>query len=307
MNSFYVLLCRIYFVAKDLGVPRILDRCPATMRALRRLRALIERHLLPNRQVWVQAKGGLSQGMWMQLRLPDEERHWRGEHEIDVQDAIRAGIQPGAVVYDIGSHIGTIALGAARLVGQLGCVVAFDGDPENAAALRESSVRNHLAARLDVVHAAVWSHTESQGIRFRRGGTRRSQGGVEVNGQHPVVGTGEIISVPAVTLDDFITTGGPIPQLVKIDVEGGEYEVLCGGTKLFARQRPRIIAEVHHQRAAEQIGAWLEEYQYCAQWNIPKESFPRCLFAWPSEYDGAGWLRESAALRKLRPMRHFTS
>jgi hypothetical protein len=74
--------------------------------------------------------------------------------------------------------------------------------------------------------------------------------------------------------------------LVKIDVEGGEYEILCGGTKLFAKQRPLVIAEVHHQQAAEQITAWLSEYQYCAQWNIPNESFPRHLFAWPKETDG---------------------
>jgi hypothetical protein len=89
--------------------------------------------------------------------------------------------------------------------------------------------------------------------------------------------------VPAVTLDDFVAAGDPPPQLVKIDVEGGEYEVLLGGKELFANQRPLLIVEVHHQRAAEQITAWLDEYQYCAHWSIPKEQFPRHLFAWPTE------------------------
>ena len=176
-----------------------------------------------------------------------------------MQFALRFG--RGAVVYDIGSHVGTLALGVARLVGQWGRVVAFDGDPDNTANLRESSSRNHLDTQLEVVHAAVWSYTSSRGIRFRRGGIRRSQGGVEVNGQRPVAGTGEVMSVPAVTLDDFIATGGPVPQLVKIDVEGGEYEVLRGGANLFASQRPLIIAEVHHQEAAEQIGVWLGKYR----------------------------------------------
>ena len=80
---------------------------------------------------------------------------------------------------------------------------------------------------------------------------------------------------------------------MKIDVEGGEYEVLRGGKKLFATQRPVVIAEVHNQQAAEQIAGWLSEYQYCAQWNIPKEQFPRHLFAWPKETDGAAWMRGS--------------
>ena len=116
---------------------------------------------------------------------------------------------------------------------------------------------------------------------------------MEADGKRPVLGRGEIINVPVVTLDDFVAAGEPPPQLVKIDVEGGEYEILCGGTKLFAKQRPLVIAEVHHQQAAEQITTWLSEYQYCAQWNIPNEKFPRHLFAWPNETDGGAWMRDS--------------
>ncbi len=294
MPKYPVFLYRLYFAANDFGIPGILGRWPPAVRGLKRFKALIEHFAFSNQQIWVQVQAGLSQGMWMRLRLPEEARHWRGEHEIEVQNAIYAAIRPGAVVYDIGSHVGTLALGIARLVGELGRVVAFDGDPDNAATLRESSLRNHLEARLEVVHAAVWSYSASDGIPFRRGGVRRSQGGVEANGQRSVTGTGEIISVPAVTLDDFVAAGGPVPQMVKIDVEGGEYEVLCGGATLFVRARPLIIAEVHHQQAADRIGAWLEPRQYCAQWNIPEENFPRYLFAWPIEYDGVTWMRKTA-------------
>jgi FkbM family methyltransferase len=209
-----------------------------------------------------------------------------------VQNAILAGVRPDAVVYDVGANVGTMALGAALLVGDLGLVVAFEGDPENVARLREHSARNGLENRLRVVHAAVWSRTAADGIGFRRGAPSRSQGGVEADGNRPVLGSGEVISVPAVTLDDFVAAGEPPPQLLKIDVEGGEYEVLRGANTLFAKERPLLIAEVHHQGAAEQITAWLTERQYCAQWNIPNEKFPRHLFAWPSETDGP-WMQDS--------------
>jgi FkbM family methyltransferase len=286
MPRFSVVLYRIYFAATNVAIPTRLRRWPRLAGGLKRFKALIERHALPNTVVWVRSQSGLSQGMWMRLRLPDEVRHWRGTHETEVQNAIRALVRSGAVVYDVGAHAGSFALGTARLVGELGRVVAFDGDPDNAADLRESVVRNDLGARLEVVHAAVWSYTAPDGIPFRRGGIRRSQGGVEVDGQHPVIGTGEIIGVPAITLDDFIAEGGTPPQLVKIDVEGGEYEVLRGGATLFGEQRPLVIVEVHHQQAAEQINAWLSELRYCARWNIPRQGFPRCMFAWPTEYDG---------------------
>jgi hypothetical protein len=108
------------------------------------------------------------------------------------------------------------------------------------------------------------------------------------------LGSGEVITVPAVTLDEFIAAGGPPPQLVEIDVEGGEYQVLRGGANLFASQRPLIIAEVHLQQAAEEISAWLDEHRYGSQWNIPPEGFPRRLFAWPIEYDGAARMQQSA-------------
>jgi FkbM family methyltransferase len=231
--------------------------------------------------------------MWMHLSLPREAHIWRGKHEPEVQNAILAGVRPDAVVYDVGANVGTMALGAALLVGDLGLVVAFEGDPENVARLREHSARNGLENRLRVVHAAVWSRTAADGIGFRRGAPSRSQGGVEADGNRPVLGSGEVISVPAVTLDDFVAAGEPPPQLLKIDVEGGEYEVLCGANTLFAKERPLLIAEVHHQGAAEQITAWLTEHQYCAQWNIPNEKFPRHLFAWPSETDGQAWMGDS--------------
>jgi FkbM family methyltransferase len=231
------------------------------------------------------------------IRLPGETRYWRGDHEPGVQRAILEAMRSEAIVYDIGAHVGTVALGTARLVGEFGRVIAFDGDQENVERLRGSIARNGLESNLEVVHAAVWSRTASDGISFRRGATARSQGGVSADGQSPVIATGEIIKGPAITLDDFVATAGPPPQLIKIDVEGGEYEVLRGGERLFESQRPLLIAEIHHQQAAEQITAWLSDHRYEGQWNIPKEKFPQCLFAWPAEQDGNNWMRNISLSR----------
>jgi precorrin-6B methylase 2 len=64
-----------------------------------------------------------------------------------VQNAIQAVVRQGDVVYDIGAHVDTMALGAALLVVDLGLVVAFDGDPENIARLREPPVQCGLSGR----------------------------------------------------------------------------------------------------------------------------------------------------------------
>jgi FkbM family methyltransferase len=288
--NLYSITYRVYFAARSLRAAGLARRVPVVSRAVNRLIGI----LLPQNPVWVQVRSGISQGLWMRLHLPREARIWRGEHEVTVQDAILVAVFPGTVLYDVGAHLGSIALGAARLVGESGRVVAFEADPQNVEKLRDAGSRNNLTASLTVVPFAVWSHTTSA-IPFRRGGTDTSHGGVENDGQRPVLGSGEIIHVPAVSLDDFIAQGAPIPQLVKIDVEGGEYEVLQGGAHLFETQRPLIVAEVHHGRAATQIGAWLTEYRYGSRWIVPRENFPRCLFAWPEEYHGVAGVWDGPA------------
>ena len=279
------LTCRAYLGIRELKIAEILRRIPGVRRPAKSLLKV----LLLRKPVWVQVRSGMSQGMWMRLNLPDEAGIWLGEHEPTLQRALRAAVLPGTVVYDIGAHVGSIALGVARLVGPNGHVVAFEADPRNAEALRENRDRNHLTRTLRIVSCAVWSYS-SKGISFRSGGEKRGQGGVEMDGQRPVLGSGELIDVPAVTLDDFVASGGPAPQLVKIDVEGGEYDVLRGGDRLFSTQLPLIAAEIHHKQAADRMGPWLIEHQYSSRWVAPVEKFPCCLFAWPEMYKGSVWM-----------------
>jgi FkbM family methyltransferase len=275
------LKCRAYLGLRELTIAKMLCRIPGVKRRAKRL--------LARKPVWVQVRSGMSQGIWMRLNLQDDARLWRGEHEPTLQDALSAVVLPGTVVYDIGAHLGSIALGVARLVGPNGHVVAFEADPRNAETLRENRDRNYLTGTLRIVPSAVWS-SSSKGISFRSGGEKRAHGGVEMDGQRPVLGRGQLIDVPAVTLDDFVASAGPAPHLVKIDVEGGEYDVLLGGDRLFSIQRPLIAAEIHHKQAADRIGQWLIEHQYSSRWIVPVEQFPCCLFAWPESSKGSVWM-----------------
>lgn len=288
MNPIYLLVYRAYFAFKEHLVEPSLHRWPLARRVFDQVKTFIKRRFVPSQLAWVQVQSGFAQGMWMHLRIPEEAGFWRGDHEPVVQKALVSMVRAGDVVYDVGAHLGSLALGIARLVGATGRIVAFDGDPGNVARLQENSVRNGLQPCLQVVHAAVWSPRpgdRQQGISFRKG-IDATTGGVEADGQRPVLADSDLIHVPAITLDDFITTGGPVPQLIKIDVEGGEYHVLLGASNLIASHRPRLVVEVHHQQADERIRAWLQDLGYAAEWKIPAENFPRLLIAWPREQPG---------------------
>ena len=233
--------------------------------------------------MWVQVQSGFAQGMWMYLRIPEEAGFWRGDHEREVQKAIVELTGRGDVIYDVGAHLGSLSLGAARLVGPAGKVVAFDPEPGNIERLRMHVARNNLQASIQIVPAALWSGTANE-IPFRRGTIGTSQGGVEIGGHRPVLANGEIIHVPAITLDAFVAAGNATPHLLKIDVEGGECEVLRGGENLFRTHRPFVMVEVHHQEGYEWLCGWLEKMRYAAEWKIPKEAFPRYLIALPQKH-----------------------
>lgn len=71
------LTCRVYLGLRELKIREPLRRIPVVKRSAKCLLKL----LLPSKPVWVQVRSGMSQGIWMRLKLPDDARFWRGEHE----------------------------------------------------------------------------------------------------------------------------------------------------------------------------------------------------------------------------------
>jgi len=73
--------------------------------------------------------------------------------------------------------------------------------------------------------------------------------------------------------------------LIKVDVEGGEAEVLSGAQKLISQSRPIWLIEVHHQQAAVFLEENLRQYNYGIEWLAmhPQFPFPRHLLARPEE------------------------
>jgi FkbM family methyltransferase len=236
------------------------------------------RALLGDRLRWVQVRDGPAKGAWLHLRLPTESGYWLASHEPDVQQSIARFLKPGQVAYDIGAHVGFCTAVMAMLTGSEGCVVAFDGDAENVSRILEQVQRNGWTGRVRVEHRAIWSQSLPT-IPFRRGGTLTSRGGVETVSISPVLGTGELVDVPAISLDHYVRAGAPQPELIKVDVEGAEAEVLRGATRLAMTKRPVLIVEVHHARAAADITDWLQISSYNSEWHIPPQEYPRRLIA----------------------------
>jgi FkbM family methyltransferase len=212
--------------------------------------------------------------LWIYVDLVEEKNWWFGTHEPLTQAALRGVLCSGKVLYDVGAHIGIYALPAARLGAK---VIAFEPDPDTAARLRAHVDRNHLGDKVRTVEAAVWSSSRPS-ITFRRG-LPRSQGGIAWRDRQPVLATGGIIEVQAVCLDDFVAGGGPVPHVIKVDVEGSESEVLKGAAETLRDHHPVLIVEVHTASEYAAVTQFLERASYVARWETPPEGFPRQCFA----------------------------
>jgi FkbM family methyltransferase len=237
-------------------------------------RHILANAILPDRQAWVRVRSGTAKGLWLRVNLSQERNWWSGKHELDVQHQLRQWVNEGAVFYDIGAHIGLFSLAAARVGAR---VVAFEPDPETVARLQSHLERNHFAEHITVVSAAAWSH-DCEKITFRRG-LPRSQGGVHSHDSAPVLARGPEIEVSCVSLDHFVNAGGPVPDVIKIDVEGGEAQVLQGAAHTIRAAHPKLAIEIHHREALSAVEAFLEASSYTAEWRVPPEGFPRQCFA----------------------------
>lgn len=163
-----------------------------------------------------------------------------GNAEPPLQAALRGAVQPGATVWDIGANIGFYTLLASRLVGPSGSIQAFEPVPENAAAIRHNLALNGLT-QVTVSEMAIVD-APGRGTLFVSGYSAFSR---LASTSVPADVKGRL-DVELESVDHLIAERGyPVPDVVKIDVEGAELQVLDGMRTTIARHRPVILCEVH--------------------------------------------------------------
>ncbi len=153
-----------------------------------------------------------------------------------------AGLGDGQVVLDIGAYSGVTSIIFAGLVGASGHVYAFEADRTN----YECALQNiEMAKRwmgldnITLIHKAVWSHAD--GLIFSNEGAMGSSA-VAITGG----GRGLETKIPSTTLDGFCREQGLTRvDFIKVDIEGGEIELLESSIDFLARLKSKLIVEPH--------------------------------------------------------------
>jgi FkbM family methyltransferase len=147
--------------------------------------------------------------------------------------------QAGWVVLDIGANLGLYSIRQAGRVGPGGRVYAFEPNPNVASRLERNLLLNRVY-NVTVIPKAVYSITGNVSFALN---PRSSCAGmvVETTGSP----RSHVQEREAVTLDDFVQSASINHiDLLKIDVEGGELEVLRGAKVALARTR-NVVLEYH--------------------------------------------------------------
>ena len=156
--------------------------------------------------------------------------YWRrdiGKVDPFLLSMVRELIRPQMAVWDIGANVGLFSFGAAALGSR---VLAVEADTWLAHLLQRSVQLNGLP--VTVLPAAIADTLGVAPLYLSPEG----------RASNSLAGRGVSQTVVTLTLD-WILEHFPPPQVLKIDVEGMEYAVLKGASKLL-EQRPIIFCEV---------------------------------------------------------------
>jgi FkbM family methyltransferase len=164
---------------------------------------------------------------------PDVERY-----EPDICAFLRYVLKPGGTFIDCGANVGFFSIQASALVGKSGTVISIEANPETYKLLE----RNLRANRCGLpIHCALTSQAGEVEL-FVPGSwdvysSLRAEGVVEGVADNSY-------RVKARTLDNVIAELALSQiDLVKIDIEGGELDVLKSAPQLLSAFRPFIVIE----------------------------------------------------------------
>ncbi len=252
------LLSLAAWVARWLPMPikKMLYQVPPLARLLR----LALNRAAPDGLSQALVAAGSLQGASLHLDLQTEKDYWLGTYEPELQDAIADYVQPGMVVYDVGANIGYISLMLARKTGLNGRVFSFEALPANLERLRANLALNEFASVVAVVPAAVIE--TSRPVRFLVGPSG-GMGKAEGSAGRQEVDYPEAIETMGISLDDFVfKSGNPAPDVVKMDIEGGEVLALPGMRRLLMEKQPLVFIELHGEQAARTAWDLLRPLDY---------------------------------------------
>lgn len=186
------------------------------------------------------------------LRMKYRAWRYRLRHDRHEIRFMRRHLSPGDTAVDVGAHKGGYAYWMHQAVGPTGRVVCFEPQKAMAGYLERTKTTVPLP-HLEVVNLALSSRRGEMTLAVPEGGPNPAatlESGL-IKGPHI------LYLVGVTTLDDFFGADTPV-RLIKVDVEGHEYDVFRGGERLLRKYQPILMfeSEDRHHRQSDRRDAF---------------------------------------------------
>jgi len=179
--------------------------------------------------------------------------------ENEIFSILRSRINNNTIFVDIGAHVGKYTIPLANLCKK---VIAIEADPTNAEYLIKNVELNKIS-NVKIFNCACYS---SNGYVYFD--TNKS------SNVKKIVDYGKS-KVRAMTLDDIFNSieldKQNINIVIKIDVEGAEYDVLLGARNIIEKYKPTIICECWENNWSKIIN-FFSKYNYTYNIVSPKSN-----------------------------------
>lgn len=150
------------------------------------------------------------------------------------------------VVYDIGSSTGQFTQFFTASVGRKGYVVAFEPNPTSYQYLK-NRIGKDIDSNVLVLNIGVGLSLGTCQMYVRN--TDPGTGSMNSDIRHQIIEEDDyhVIEVPICFLDNYILSEqkGVVPDFIKVDTEGMEFDILKGATGVLQKYHPDLFIEIH--------------------------------------------------------------
>jgi len=181
----------------------------------------------------------------------------RGNTDTQMMEDVSTMNPIGKTIFDVGTFVGASALVFSKFVGEKGRVIGFEPNPFN----RNRSFLNlshnpSLAQKISIYPYALGKENRNEKMVLSSEIDKGYSSTSRLKGSHSTLRDSELPSgfeevvVEVKTLDTFVRESQEVPDIIKVDIEGAEYDFLLGALETIRKHKPVLYIEIHSEYCA---------------------------------------------------------
>lgn len=251
---------------------------------------------------WIHFKEGNLKDLYIFTTESFSKIYHEGNTDKEMMSSIEENNPTGKVIFDVGAFIGSSSLVFSRLAGSKGRVIAFEPNPYNLTRLNKIIQKNpKYGKNVSVFPLALSDSNKNINMILSEEIDNGYSSTSRLEGSHSTINDADLpdgfkeFVVEAKTLDTFVSENDIFPDILKVDIEGAEYEFLLGAVETIRKVHPVFYIELHSQYCAAKCTELLIQEGYTIK-VIHEEDDNRIMVL--AEY--AGNSKGGADVEKLR-------